>query len=173
MSFARFRHIGLTAALVLLPTAALAHPGHLEASGLAHGFTHPVTGLDHILAMVMVGMFAWQLASHKVCRWLVPFGMIGAAISNWFLIGDSMFYAAAFVLQGAFYLAALGGVWTGAPALRIPMFFLIANLGVLTAWLRYARGERLSTWSPSQRVSALPSLTAVDSIDPRVKGLTS
>ena len=119
------------------------------------------------------GMFAWQLASHKVCRWLVPFGMIGAAISNWFLIDDAVFYAATALLQLMFYMAALGGVWTGARALKIPMFFLIANLGVLTAWLRYAHGERLSTWSPSQRVSALPVLTPVDSIDTHVKGLTS
>ena len=116
------------------------------------------------------GLFAWQLVSHKVCRWLVPFGMIGAAISNAFLIDDSIFYAATFLLQAVFYAAAIGGVWTGAPALKIPMFVLVANLGVLTAWLRYARGERLSTWSPSQRVSALPNLTTADG---RVKGLTS
>ena len=114
------------------------------------------------------GWFAWQLASHKVCRWLVPFGMIGAWISNWFLIDDSVFYGATFLMQCAFYFAAIGGAWTGAPALKIPMFFLIANLGVLTAWLRYARGERLSTWSPSQRVSTLPHLSNADSIDTHV-----
>src|SRR6185503_7071923 len=50
-----------------------------------------------------------------------------------------------FAWQFAFYAAAIGGAWTGAPALKIPMFFLLANLGVLTACLRYARGERLST----------------------------
>jgi glycosyltransferase involved in cell wall biosynthesis len=114
------------------------------------------------------GMFAWQLASHKICRWLVPFGMIGAAIGNVFLIDNSIFYEATLLMQCAFYAAAFGGMWTGAPALKIPMFFVIANLGVLTAWFRYARGERLSTWSPSQRVSALPSLAAADSIDPQV-----
>lgn len=70
MSFAHLRRIGLTAALVLLPTAAFAHPGHLDATGLAHGFAHPITGLDHILAMVMVGVFAWQLGGRAV--WLVP-----------------------------------------------------------------------------------------------------
>jgi len=102
------------------------------------------------------GMFAWQLASHKVCRWLVPFGMIGALVSNWFLIHNSAFFGATFLMQVAFYIAASVGAWTGAPALKVPMYFVVANLGVLTAWLRYARGERLSTWAPSQRVSALP-----------------
>ena len=28
------------------------------------------------------GLFAWQLASHKLGRWLIPFAMIGAATSN-------------------------------------------------------------------------------------------
>jgi len=104
------------------------------------------------------GLFAWQLASHKVCRWLVPFGMIGALVSNSFLIHNSVFFGATFLMQVAFYIAASVGAWTGAPALKVPMYFVVANLGVLTAWLRYARGERLSTWSPSQRVSALPNL---------------
>ena len=99
--------------------------------------------------------------------------MVGAANSNWFLIDDAAFYAATALLQLTFYMAALSGLWTGARALKIPTFFLIANLGVLTAWLRYAHGERLSTWSPSQRVSALPALTPVDSIDTHVRGLTS
>jgi glycosyltransferase involved in cell wall biosynthesis len=104
------------------------------------------------------GLFAWQLGSHKVCRWLVPFAMIGAFAGNLFAIGESPFYAVAFVMQCAFYAAALGGIWTGAHALRIPMFFVMANFGVFTAWVRYAKGERIASWSPSQRVTALPQL---------------
>ena len=62
--------IGLTlaAALTLIPTAALAHPGH--AHGLVQGFAHPLGGIDHILAMVAVGIFAWQLGGRAL--WLVP-----------------------------------------------------------------------------------------------------
>jgi hypothetical protein len=114
------------------------------------------------------GMFAWQLASHKLCRWLVPFAMIAAFVSNWFLIDDSPFYVATFATQCAGYAAAAGGVWTGASALRIPMFFVVANVGVLVAWLRYARGERIASWSPSKRVSALPTLAPAASIDSHV-----
>lgn len=110
------------------------------------------------------GMFAWQLTSHKVCRWLVPFGMIGALVSNAFLIDQSPFYAVTFSVQAAFYAAAIGG-WAGAHSMRIPMFFVAANLGVLAAWLRYAKGERMASWSPSQRVSALPQLTAGDRLE--------
>jgi glycosyltransferase involved in cell wall biosynthesis len=115
------------------------------------------------------GMFAWQLASHKVCRWLVPFAMLAALGSNWLLVAKTPFYAASFLGQCAFYAAALGGLWTGAPALRIPMFFVVANLGVLTAWLRYARGERIASWDPSQRTAALPKLAPPEPREAAVK----
>ena len=47
--------------LVFAPIAALAHPGHDGAGGLVHGFVHPVTGIDHVLAMIAVGVLAAQL----------------------------------------------------------------------------------------------------------------
>ena len=69
---------GLTiaAALTLVPTAALAHPGFGEMHGFAHGFAHPLGGLDHILAMVTVGIFAWQLGGRAL--WLVPAAFVAA-----------------------------------------------------------------------------------------------
>lgn len=69
---------GLTiaAALTLMPTAALAHPGFGEMHGFAHGFAHPLGGLDHILAMVTVGIFAWQLGGRAL--WLVPAAFVAA-----------------------------------------------------------------------------------------------
>jgi glycosyltransferase involved in cell wall biosynthesis len=102
------------------------------------------------------GLFSWQLASHKLCRWLVPFAMLTAGISNAFLLSRSSFYGTTLLIQSGFYAAALGGLWTGAPLLRIPTFLFLANLGVLTAWLRYARGDRIASWNPSERVSTLP-----------------
>ena len=63
---------GLTiaAAFTLVPTAALAHAGIGDGHGFVHGFAHPLGGLDHILAMVTVGIFAWQLGGRAL--WLVP-----------------------------------------------------------------------------------------------------
>src|SRR4029453_15517611 len=67
--------IGLTtAALTLIPTAAFAHPGIGDAHGFVHGFAHPLGGLDHILAMVTVGIFAWQLGGRAL--WLVPVAFV-------------------------------------------------------------------------------------------------
>jgi len=40
--------------------AAFAHPGHLAGSGFTAGLLHPFTGLDHLLAMVAVGLWAAQ-----------------------------------------------------------------------------------------------------------------
>lgn len=55
---------------LLTPSIALAHVGVGDTSGVAHGFMHPVSGLDHVLAMVAVGMFAAPLGGRAL--WLVP-----------------------------------------------------------------------------------------------------
>lgn len=60
----------LAGALSLVPAAALAHTGVGDTSGFVHGFSHPVSGIDHILAMVAVGVFAYQLGGRAF--WLVP-----------------------------------------------------------------------------------------------------
>src|SRR3984893_11162331 len=66
----------LAAALVVLtPAVAFAHTGVGEASGFVHGLGHPISGLDHILAMLMVGVFAWQFGGRA--RWLVPTTFVG------------------------------------------------------------------------------------------------
>jgi urease accessory protein len=56
--------------LVVMPSLALAHPGHEGPSDLVHGFMHPLGGADHILAMVAVGLFAVRLGGRAL--WLVP-----------------------------------------------------------------------------------------------------
>lgn len=42
------------AALLLAPALAFAHPGHGD-NGLVAGISHPLGGIDHLLAMVAVG----------------------------------------------------------------------------------------------------------------------
>jgi urease accessory protein len=60
----------IAATLALVPTAALAHSGLGHVHGFAQGFAHPLGGVDHVLAMVTVGVFAWQLSGRAL--WLVP-----------------------------------------------------------------------------------------------------
>jgi urease accessory protein len=64
------RRSSIAAALSLVPTAALAHSGVGHVHGFAQGFLHPLGGVDHVLAMVTVGVFAWQLGGRAL--WLVP-----------------------------------------------------------------------------------------------------
>jgi hypothetical protein len=109
-----------------------------------------------MLNPVRYGLFAWQLASHKLCRWLVPAALVVAWLSNAALVFDSQVYLMTMAAQLALYAAAVAGILTRSPWLRVPTFFLVVNAAIATAWLRYARGERMTTWEPSERISALP-----------------
>lgn len=100
------------------------------------------------------GLFSWQLLSHKLCRWLVPGALIVAFVSNLFLLSHSPWYRFIFVLQLCFYVVAAGGIKVNLFSrtfLKLPAFFVVVNLSILTAWFRYLRGERLVTWKPSER----------------------
>ena len=66
----------LAAAVVAAVSApALAHVEAGQATGLLSGFLHPISGLDHVLAMVAVGLFAANLGGRAL--WLVPASFVG------------------------------------------------------------------------------------------------
>ena len=64
------RSVLLGLATAGLPATAFAHVGVGDTHGFMHGFGHPIGGIDHILAMVAVGMFAVYLGGRAL--WLVP-----------------------------------------------------------------------------------------------------
>ncbi|HEU4381952.1 MAG TPA: HupE/UreJ family protein [Anaeromyxobacteraceae bacterium] len=55
---------------LLWPAAALAHQRGGEAAGLLSGLGHPLSGLDHVLAMIAVGLWGAQLGAPAI--WLLP-----------------------------------------------------------------------------------------------------
>jgi urease accessory protein len=57
-------------ALLALAKIASAHPGHGAANGFAAGAFHPFSGIDHVLAMVAVGICAAQIGGRVI--WLLP-----------------------------------------------------------------------------------------------------
>ena len=57
-------------ALAIAPSVVFAHTGVSEAHDFLHGFSHPIAGLDHVLAMVAVGVVAAQLGGRAL--WVVP-----------------------------------------------------------------------------------------------------
>lgn len=66
-----------------------AHPGHGEITGFVTGFSHPLLGLDHVLAMLAVGVWAAQARAGQSVIWAAPLFFIAA-----------MLFGAAFGLSG-------------------------------------------------------------------------
>ncbi|NBN64383.1 protein hupE [Microvirga tunisiensis] len=74
-----FQRLLLTASVILLP----ALPAHAHLDPVAHGsfaagFTHPVFGLDHVLVMVAVGLWAFTLGGRALL--LVPAAFVATMV---------------------------------------------------------------------------------------------
>jgi cellulose synthase/poly-beta-1,6-N-acetylglucosamine synthase-like glycosyltransferase len=103
------------------------------------------------------GVFALQMISHKVLRYSAPALLLIAFVSNLFLVGDSNLYRITMAGQGAFYSAALaGGLLTRfggrlGPRLGVvglPYYFVLANVAILAAFVKFVRGEAHVVWEP-------------------------
>lgn len=100
------------------------------------------------------GRFAWMLASHKVCRWLVPWA---AVIALGALVPLALtFYWARLALAAAALvlgLAGLGWLWPGGRTriLTLPAYAVAGNVAVLQAWLRLFTGRAAPVWEPTRR----------------------
>ena len=70
------------AGILALPTLALAHAGHHHAAdgAFASGLLHPLTGLDHLVAMVAVGLWAAQIGGRAV--WALPVAFVAALVAG-------------------------------------------------------------------------------------------
>ncbi|MDQ7041684.1 MAG: HupE/UreJ family protein [Rhodothermus sp.] len=69
---------GLPMLLATLPMSVLAHTGLMPSDSLGHGLLHPLTGLDHLLAALGVGL--WATVQPKASgRWL-PAVFLGAVL---------------------------------------------------------------------------------------------
>lgn len=62
-------------ALLMSPTLAFAHVGHYEGGGLMQGVMHPLGGIDHLLAMVAVGLWAAYAGGRAL--WALPASFVG------------------------------------------------------------------------------------------------
>ena len=76
------RHAAAILASLALPAVALAHPGHGPVSpaqgGLLAGLLHPLSGLDHVLAILAVGMWAAQIGGRAI--WIVPSAFVATLL---------------------------------------------------------------------------------------------
>jgi len=77
----RLAALALTSVALLLQAGlAQAHTTGAEGAGLQHGFLHPLTGLDHLLAMVAVGLWAAQRGGRAL--WLLPLSFMGMMLAG-------------------------------------------------------------------------------------------
>lgn len=104
---------------------------------------------------VRMGLFAFQVWSHKIMRWGVPWFMLMMLVVTLLLLEQGVVYQVALVLQVVFYLLALAG-WLS-PGVRkiavvkIIFFFVQTNIALAQAAVLYLSGKRMTTWNPSRR----------------------
>jgi len=114
------------AGLLALPVTALAHAGAEAGDGLAFldGLLHPLTGIDHALAMIAVGALAGVLGGRL--RWLLPIAFLTAAMAGGWL-GRFGYAVPHLEVAVAASVAALGVMLLAGR--RVPMRLALALVG--------------------------------------------
>ncbi|WP_375568861.1 HupE/UreJ family protein [Seohaeicola saemankumensis] len=78
-----FKRLFTASLLTLAASPALAHVDPVAHGSVAAGFTHPIFGADHVLAMVAVGLWAAMLGGRTI--WAVPMAFVGAMVLGFVL----------------------------------------------------------------------------------------
>jgi urease accessory protein len=129
---------GITSVLALAPTAALAHPSAGTTVGFVQGFAHPIGGLDHVLAMVAIGILAFQLGGRAL--WALPAtfvtvmalgGLTGAA-------GVTLPYAEVGITLSVVVLGALI-----AARVKLPLVAAVTAAAVFAVFHGHAHGSEM------------------------------
>ena len=124
--------------LVLMAAPALAHVERGQAAGFFSGLSHPVSGLDHVLAMVAVGLWGAQLGAPAM--WLLPvaFPMVMALGGALGLMGMPLpFVEIAIALSGLL----LGLMIMGEA--RPPLGIAVVMVGFFAIFHGHAHGTEL------------------------------
>ena len=111
-----------------------------------------------LLNPLRYGLFAWMLFSHKLIRWLAPWGLVLAGL-GWLLLALAL---RSWPLLGICVLPLLlaGGGWLWpedrhAPRVfSLPAYIVSGIVAALDAWLRALRGELNPVWEPTRRPAA-------------------
>ena len=123
------------AALALMPVLAQAHPGHDHATSLLAGLSHPLSGIDHLVAMLALGAWAAQLDGRQ--RWQLPSVFLAC------LLGGAV-VAGSWLSLGAMELGIAGSVvFFGlllALALRLPAAAAFPLVAVFAVFHGLAHG---------------------------------
>ena len=128
----------LFAALLFAPALAHAHTGLGDTHGFTHGFEHPLFGLDHLLAMIAVGLWAAQAGGRAL--WAVPLTFVSVMA-----LGGALGIAGVpvpLVEQGIATSVLLLGLLI-ALAVRLPLGFSIPLVGLFATFHGTAHGAEM------------------------------
>jgi cellulose synthase/poly-beta-1,6-N-acetylglucosamine synthase-like glycosyltransferase len=108
-----------------------------------------------VLNPLQYGWFAFQVLSHKVLRWAVPWFLVVAYGVSLVIASGSVVYTLAAVGLTVLFLSPVAVRIVPSLArislLRFAAFFVEANLAIMDATLRLMRGQTMLTWDPSKR----------------------
>lgn len=108
-----------------------------------------------VLSIRKYGVFAWQVISHKLCRWLVPWLFFLGSLATFCIASSSWFFALLSLLLLVFFGSAAFGYLSPAHRekvfCKVPLFFIVSNTAVAVAGLKYLAGRRAVVWNPSAK----------------------
>jgi len=147
--------------LTLLLTGAAASPAFAHLDPVAHGslgagFSHPLTGADHLLAMVAVGLWASLLGGRAL--WAVPAAFV-AAMSVGFLAalgGLGLPFVEPVIAASVVVIGLLAMV-----ALQVPAAVGMAVVGFFALFHGYAHGLELGGASGLSFMAGFAAATAL------------
>jgi urease accessory protein len=120
-----------------IPTITFAHNSEHN-SGLIYGLQHPITGLDHIIAMIAVGLIAFMVGGKS--KFLLPIMFVSTMIIGSILGGSGINIP--FIDQGILVSdIILGAVLLF--ALRIPNLISYSLIGVFAIFHGFAHGAEV------------------------------
>jgi cellulose synthase/poly-beta-1,6-N-acetylglucosamine synthase-like glycosyltransferase len=91
-------------------------------------------------------LYAFEIVSHRLLRYLSPLLHVVALVANAFLLGDGWFYDLAFVLQLAFVVAALLGRSVPIGPFRIARYYLLTTASIALGLWDRLRGGAGGRW---------------------------
>jgi urease accessory protein len=139
-SFSSLKRFMVPIAIFALPTLAQAHPGPIgHTHGLINGFVHPLTGMDHVLAMIAVGLWAAQRGGRAL--WSVPLTFI-SLMTLGAIIGMAGIGRVPFVEQGIAASVLVLGIFI-ATAARLPLAASISIIGLFAVFHGFAHGAEM------------------------------
>jgi urease accessory protein len=136
--------IAASAVAIAVPQIAGAHPIAFHAGGFAAGLAHPFLGLDHVLAMIAVGVWAAQCGDRA--RLLMPAAFVAAIAAGGLLAmsGAALPHVEAGIAATVLALGLLIAL-----AIRLPVLAGAALAAAFALWHGYAHGIELpATTSP-------------------------